>query len=705
MQVASDETVLGDFEDARFAHFPVVTRFFRKDEEFYVNTEGPDGRTADFRVPYVFGVEPLQQILVELPGGRLQALGIAWDTQRGQWFDLYPDERFEPGDPLHWTGRLQRWNTMCAECHSTQLRRGYDVEGGVYQTSWAEIDVGCQACHGPGEAHVRWAEALAGAAAPEAADDGLVVHFDAADARGEIETCAPCHSRRHRIRSEERPGRPLLDGYVPATLREGLYHADGQIDGEVYVYGSFAQSRMYQRGVRCTDCHDPHDLTLREEGNALCTRCHQQQPDPRFPTLARKTYDGPAHHFHPAGSEAARCVACHMPARTYMEVDPRRDHSFRVPRPDLSVTLGTPNACTGCHADRSPQWAADAVADWYGPERQRSPHYGEAIAAGRRGAPEAGRALVALAGDAEQPAIVRATALELLPGYGRAALEAALAATRDDDPLLRATAVAGLEAVPPQLRLALAAPLLEDPVRAVRIQAARVLASLPASEFEPTQRRALGAALAEYRDAQSAQPDTPEAHLNLAVIEADRGRGEQAEQSYRTAIRLDPDFFPARANLAMLYNAMGRNEEAERELREAVARSPGQAELHYSLGLLLAEEHRFEEAAASLARAAEQMPGRARVHYNLALALQQLGRGPEGEAALRKARRLEPLDAGIVQALAILYFQQGRWEEALLHARALIELVPDSTQARQLLRQIEAKLESQQRARGAQIVP
>ena len=315
MQVASDETVLGDFDDARFAHFPVVTRFFRRDADFWVETEGADGETAEFPVRYTFGVEPLQQYLIELPGGRLQALSVAWDSGRGRWFDLYPDDRFEPGDPLHWTGRLQRWNTMCAECHSTDLRRGYDVENDVYRTTWAEIDVGCQACHGPAEAHVRWAEAYPGVAAAAPANTGLEVHFDAAEARREIEVCAPCHSRRHRIRDEERAGRPLLDSYVPATLREGLYHPDGQIDAEVYVYGSFVQSRMYQRGVRCSDCHDPHGLTLREEGNALCTGCHQTAPDPRFPTLTRKRYDAPAHHFHLEDSEGARCVACHMPAR------------------------------------------------------------------------------------------------------------------------------------------------------------------------------------------------------------------------------------------------------------------------------------------------------------------------------------------------------------------------------------------------------
>ena len=156
-----------------------------------------------------------------------------------------------------------------------------------------------------------------------------------------------------------RIGGPFLDDYEPDLLLPGLYYADGQIDGEVYVYGSFTQSRMYRHGVRCSDCHDPHTLKLRATGNALCVRCHSPDGNPRFPSLQKKVYDAPEHHFHPPGSPGAACVACHMPARTYMQLDRRRDHSLRIPRPDLTLEIGTPNACTGCHQDRDARWAAD----------------------------------------------------------------------------------------------------------------------------------------------------------------------------------------------------------------------------------------------------------------------------------------------------------------------------------------------------------
>jgi hypothetical protein len=361
MDIANARTVLGDFDDARSEHRGVATTFRRDGERFLVRTEGPQGQLEEYEITHTFGVEPLQQYLVPFPGGRMQALGIAWDTRPiedgGQrWFHLYPHEEIGPDDPLHWTGVQLRWNYMCAECHSTHLQRGYDVAHDTYQTTWSEIDVSCEACHGPGSAPVAWVEAAA------RGDPRLDVRLGDRD-RGrwildpntgiaqrsvkrarptQVEACARCHSRRTTITSDYPYGRPLLDTHIPALLEEGLYHADGQILDEVYVWGSFVQSRMYAAGVTCSDCHDPHSLDTRNRGgNATCASCHSP---------AR--FDTPEHHHHERASTGASCVACHMPARTYMGVDARRDHSMRIPRPDPSVALGTPNVCNGCHPDR-----------------------------------------------------------------------------------------------------------------------------------------------------------------------------------------------------------------------------------------------------------------------------------------------------------------------------------------------------------------
>jgi len=692
MQPATEATVSGNFDQADFTHFGVTSRFFRDGERFMVNTEGPDGAQHDYPIKYTFGVEPLQQYLVEFPGGRLQALSIAWDTraaeQGGQrWFHLYPNERIKPGDPLHWTGSYQNWNGMCAECHSTNLQKRYDPASDSYQTHWSEVNVGCQACHGPGASHVNLASVSQGA---KMYYSGLPISYKTADPAYEIDQCARCHSRRREVSPDNHIGQPLLDSYMPALLEPELYFPDGQIQDEVYVYGSFLQSRMYQAGVRCTDCHNPHTAKLKVEGNAICTQCHSPSANPRFPTLQAKLYDDPKHHFHPSDTSGAQCVNCHMPARTYMVVDPRRDHSFRIPRPDLSARLDTPNACTGCHADQNNAWAVQQLQEWYG-ENQREPHYGELIAAGRSGAMDNLTALTAFTGDEQQAAIVRATVLALLPLHDPAQLQTLQSAAKASEPLLRYAAIRGLSVLPPQTRFEHIVALLGDPLRAIRTEAARALNASPPSLFNEPQRAAFETALSEYRAAQEALTDImPSAHLNLAVLDAERNRVAEAEKHYQAALALDQDFLPARFNLASLYNAAGRNKEAEQVLREGLARASDEGELYYSLGLLLAEEQRFESAVEVLGTAARLLSDRLRVHYNHGLALQHLGRAREAEQALQKAYGLDRNHPEVLQALVILHAQQQRWEQAYPYAEQLAMLYPNAPRVQQMLKEIKA---------------
>ena len=394
MQVADEKSVLGNFADAKFAYAGTTSTFYRREGKFWVRTDGPDGKLADFEIKYAFGVRPLQQYLIELPGGRMQALGIAWDSrpkaQGGQrWFHLYPGQNIKAGDPLHWTGVGQNWNFQCAECHSTDLKKAYDAATNTFRTRWAEIDVACEACHGPGSKHVAWAKE--GDAKARAGDKGLALALDerkgvqwvpvvaAGNAQRskprltarEVETCARCHGRAGRISDDYVHGGPLLDSHRLALLDEGLYWNDGQMRDEVYNWGSFVQSRMYAQGVTCSDCHDPHSLKLREPGNGVCAQCH-----------APAKYDAPAHTHHTAGTTGAACAACHMPTTTYMVVDPRHDHSLRIPRPDLSVKLGVPNACNNCHAKQKPQWAADAIVKWTGKTPAGYQRFAEALHAG-----------------------------------------------------------------------------------------------------------------------------------------------------------------------------------------------------------------------------------------------------------------------------------------------------------------------------------
>ncbi len=672
MDIATPETVLGNFDDQEFTHQRsgpdgfrgITSKMSRRGDEFFATTDNAAGELQEFTVKYVFGVRPLQQYLVEFPDGRVQCLPIAWDTQRERWFHLYPDEDIPAGDQLHWTGPLQNWNYMCAECHSTDLQKNYDLKTNSYHTTFSEIDVSCETCHGPGSLHVKLAESR-GVFWDRRIGYGLP-RLNSDDPRVEVETCAPCHSRRRIVYPGYQPGEKFLDYYMPQLLDNNLYYADGQILEEDYVYGSFIQSRMHREKVRCSDCHDPHTARVKFDDNRLCCQCH-----------VAATYDTVGHHHHPDSSKPGTlCVECHMPETTYMVVDPRRDHSLRIPRPDLTLALGIPNACTGCHHDESkeetPQWAEDQVRKWYGP-LEGPPHFAHAIAAGREGRPEGQQQLEAVIRRKDLSAAVRASAILLLGRYpSHAGHTAIVRGLEDPEALVRAASVRAMELQPTELLHQHVTPLLRDPIRVVRVEAARILTRVPANRLGPKNREAMDAALAEYLTGQESMSDQAAAHLNMAVVKTNLGQIEDAERQYQTAVRLDPQFFPARANLAMLYNQQGKNAEAEEQLRRLIELQPEMADAHYSLGLLLAEdESRLAETADALARAAELAPTDARIHYNHGLALQRLQRPDEAEQSLKRAYELMPAVPDYLHALTILYVQQERWSRALKCAEEL----------------------------------
>ncbi|MGH7906998.1 MAG: tetratricopeptide repeat protein, partial [Candidatus Binataceae bacterium] len=653
---------------------------------FMVRTDGPDGTLHEYQIKYTFGVSPLQQYLIAFSGGRLQAFGVAWDSRPhaagGQrWFALYPGPKSR-SDQRRWTAIDQTWNYMCADCHSTNVRKNYDPQTRAYATTYAEIDVGCEACHGPGSAHVAWAKHSPGYR-QRGSDHGLTIALD--DRAGiswgidpvngevrrnkpltnhrEIEMCARCHSRRAQIHEDYVHGQPLGDDYRVALLKQGLYFSDGQIDGEVYEYGSFIQSRMYHEGVTCSDCHDPHSAGLRAAGNNLCTRCH-----------LRDRYDSPRHYHHPAGSSGSRCVACHMPARTYMLIDRRRDHSIRIPRPDLSIALGTPNACNNCHADKTPLWAADYVAKWYGRTPIGFQRFGPALQAGRLGAPGAQRALAELAANPEQPAIARATALAALSdldGVNRGLLRKA---AKDESPLVRRAIAQTLAKADPEADPAAMSRLLEDPVRVVRIEAAESLAGAPSGALPASVAGALDRASAQYLAAQQFNADRPEAHFNLGIFFAKRANIARARSELADALSIDPSFSPAAVNLADLFRQTGRDDRAEAVLREAMRHAPDDASLPYALGLLEIRQKHRARALDLLAAAAHLAPSNPRYAYVYAIALNDTGDTNAAIDTLERSLRLNPYHRDSLAALVSLCDRAGDHAKALKYAQLLNEL-------------------------------
>ena len=675
MDSATSETVLGDFDDARIEHDGLTSRMFRDGDRFMVHTEGPTGKMEDFEVKYVFGVTPLQQYMVEFDRtdemqpnevARLQVLRISWDTENKRWFYLRPPDvadKLQPDDPLHWTGIAQRWQTMCADCHSTNLKRNFDPTTGRYRTTFSEIDVSCEACHGPGSLHIELANTKS-LFWDRNYKYGLA-RLKGTDTEPQLQTCAPCHSRRGVLNDSFHAGDFYSDHYNLETLGRDTYHVDGQIKDEVYVYGSFIQSKMYHKGIRCTDCHDPHTLQLKFPGNETCTSCHQHPAG---------KYDVPSHHHHKPGTPGASCVSCHMPETTYMEVDPRRDHSLRVPRPDLSVSLGVPNACSRCHiTDQLPKldeetrdkfaeqeyadwigaagggnesiadairttdkWCDEACEQWYGDKRLKPYHFAEPLAAFRAGKPDSIDDLVDMIQRPYDtvPAIAKATALRELAESGIAAvipLAKSVVEDADEEELVRAAAVnLFMTTTPTRTGLSMArktlVPLLDDSSRLIRIEAARVLvASGIYRELGSSEQLRVDQAMKEVRDSLMVASDRAGAHMGWAMLCEQQGRFDEAIAAYETAMRVEPSMTGPRTNLAATLERVAQ----ETRSRQAPAY------------LARAKQLRSEELPL-LARDAALAPDNADIQYRYGLALYLAGQNTEALKQLETAVELAP---------------------------------------------------------------
>ncbi|MCB1699520.1 MAG: tetratricopeptide repeat protein [Halioglobus sp.] len=698
MQLPTADTVLGDFNDATFTYNGTTTRFFREGDEFKVRTDGEDGKLADFTVKYVFGVYPLQQYLLPLSRGRLQALSIAWDArpaaEGGQrWYHLYPDDVIDFKDPLHWTGPYQNWNSRCAECHSTDLEKNYNAADHSFATTFEEINVGCEACHGPGEKHLELAAAnkLKGAANggfPTALaqrgewawteGEAIARRSTPLDSRAQVDSCGRCHSRRGTL-GEYHYGADLLATHRVALPQPPLYHYDGQVLDEDYVYGSFLQSKMHQQGVVCSNCHEPHSLALRAPGNEVCAQCHQPQ-----------SYDTPEHHHHPAQSSGALCANCHMPETTYMGVDPRRDHSMRIPRPDLSVVMGTPNACNSCHADKNAEWSVNSLRDWGVQFRDTGTHFARAFQRFDLGDRSVLPTLAALANDPSAAPIWRATAMEAVAqSGGREAIQTVTGVLYDDDPILRASAVRSLGFLPLNQRYQLLQSLMDDEVATVRMEVAQSLAGVPLDQVTPAQAAELESLYKWYLDILTLHAEMPETQLQLGVFYLERGELQSAEAAYREALRLNPQLVPAYLNLADLLRGQNRDGEARELMLKVLEFAPDNGPTLHSLGLLETRSGTPDKALDYLRRAAELETDGSRHRFVYAIALHDLGQPKQAIAQLQILLRQLPRSEDVLLALTNYSAELGLREQARRYAQTLVGISPGNQSYQQLLQQLK----------------
>jgi predicted CXXCH cytochrome family protein len=700
MQEANIKTVLGDFNNATFKYNNVESTFFRRDDSFMVRTDGPDGKLTEYPIAYTFGISPLQQYLIAFPGGRYQVLSIAWDsrpqTEGGQhWFHLYPKEKIAHTDQLHWTGRYQNWNMECADCHSTHVKKGYDSITDSYKTTFKEVNVACESCHGPASRHIKWAQHDDQSSYSDVtkglgvvlksdrqetwafSDNSGIAHRKQPASDALMNTCWTCHSRRSTLVEGSLPGLSLEDSHHPALLTQPNYYADGQQRDEDYTWGSFRQSKMFQQGVTCMDCHEPHSLKLRAEGNALCIRCHKAEK-----------FDTQKHHFHKEQSKGADCMDCHAPEQNYMGNDGRHDHSFRLPRPDLSELLGSPNACIQCHTKQNNKWAASSLDKWLGKSWRQRPHYGTTLQAGESEGIKALPELIELAQNQSSSALVRATAVNLLkPLMSPDLLLFAREQLKDKDPSVRIAGLGLIESIDPINRVLMASPLLIDSVRGVRIEAARILTDLPDDQITSNHIESRRSAMKEYLNYLDLNADWPVENVNLGNLYSRQHNFELAIAAFERALKLDPRFVRAYVNLADVYRQLHRDNEGEQQLRNGLSLSPMSADLHHALGLLLVRRGDKNSALKELAEAANLSPENIRYAYIYAIGLHSTGKLSEALAVLKPiAEKTNDID--ILSALISMNREVDNNKAALVYAIKLAEILPNNMEIKQLIREL-----------------
>jgi len=697
MQLASPEYVKGDFSEVLLNFHNIKTRLYKKGEQFFVDTLNGEGKPETFLIKYTFGFDPLQQYLIELDGGHIQALNVAWDSRSkeegGQrWFHLRPDEKITAEHPFYWTRYFQNWNGRCADCHSTNVQKNYDQEKNTFKTTWSEINVACESCHGPGATHIdfvknkKYSPLKTGFEARKPKLTWVIEKGHAtAKPKGEknhqeINTCGACHSLRTQLiekshsKSSQDAVAKKIDFHDANFLQlpvSPVYFADGQIREEAFVMGSFMQSKMYDKGVTCGNCHNPHSNEVLIEGNGLCTQCHDT-----------RVFDTKKHHHHPEASAGAQCVNCHMPARTYMQVDDRRDHSFKIPRPDLSRDLDVPNVCTGCHQDKGDDWSVEKLRSWGVSATQQHWAY-DLAGAGGGNASHVARVYQAMS-DHNLAALTKASLLSsLAPSPSKASIQIAIQSLQSDDPILRRSAVTILEGAPPHLRWQLLSLYLDDPSRSVRHEVARVSAPLY-GQLPPKDQSLLKALLMEYRSSLEVAADSPGAQLNLAQLNAQTGKPKLAEQALKRALVIEPSFVPALINLADYYRQQGFDQKAEPLLKRALGVAPKDAGVHHSYGLYLIRQKRHIEALPFLRSAVQLENTTPRYAYVYAIALDSVGNTKEAVVVLDRSNARWPMQYDTMILLLSYLEKSGSVERVRSILAELKKLAPNSPDVKHL---------------------
>jgi len=637
MAIADKNSVLANFNNVDVKHYGQKAHFYIKDERYHVKISYDDN-VNNYQVKYTFGHYPLQQYLVETQKGKLQVLPFAWDarpkSEGGQrWYHNYSHEEIRPEDRLHWRQPLQNWNGMCADCHSDGLKRNYDIDKNQFSTTFDNINVGCLSCHGDMSKHANTnkrniAKDITAAKHPtgrwlRGLGEKTATWQGAKRDNSFMDNCFACHALRAPLADGIKPNTPFLQQFMPQLPTAPNYHIDGQIKEEVYVYGSFLQSKMYAKGVNCIDCHDKHTMKLKIEGNGLCLQCH-----------GGEVYNVKSHHQHQESSTGAQCANCHMPTNRYMGVDDRRDHSFKIPRPDLSIQFKTPNACTKCHDNKTNQWASDNLEKWRGKPKAllKSKQFLMALNSGQAINLEDHLSIIA---DTQLDIISRASALQMLNFTTQMiTIEILKPYLTHEDDLLRLSAASTALLLTPADRVVHLSPLLTDKYKAVRVAAAR---SLVTSKIASQYQQAFNKALTELLASNELTSWRGEGRANQGLLALETNQVSKAEQAFLGAITVEPYFDTGYINLADLYRTQQRSGEVASVLVKGMKNLPKSGALKYAYALHLVRTQQHSKALIFFEKAMLVEPSAAQYSYAYILSLDGQG---ETVKALNKLQKM-----------------------------------------------------------------
>ncbi|MDQ9093179.1 multiheme c-type cytochrome [Pseudoalteromonas haloplanktis] len=702
METATLQNVLGNFDNQTLDYQGQQARFYTDNEKLMITMPDLDGKLTNYPVLYTFGYQPLQQYMFDMGKGKIQLFPFAWDSrtkqQGGQrWFVLHPEQKKH--DLFHWSQMGQNWNHMCADCHSTDFKKQFNLKTNEFNSTFSAMNVSCNACHGDTKQHVSWANGDTNIKDKGFTiditkktplfirqPDGSMKSAQPLKDSQQVQVCATCHARRSQLVDRTEPHN-FLKEFQPSLITPELYHVDGQVWDEDYVWGSFEQSKMFAAGVTCSNCHNPHSGKLKLPANQTCTQCHTSE-----------VFDTPKHHGHKVDTTGSQCVDCHMPATTYMQVDARRDHSFRVPRPDLTLKTQAPNACNSCHQNKTPQWAVKNIKAWHPDSKHMgSEHFSLAFHAADNRLPNNSAMLTKIAQSKEFPDIIRASALSrLAASTDNNAIVAIVRAVKENEILKRQAAITAAMPYEISQRWRMINTLLDDEHLAIRSEAARALAAMLVEPFpaglNETDTQRLNNGLNEYKQIQAYQAERGFSHTNLGNLALEINKPEQAKEHYLTAIRVENIFIPSYVNLADLYRTQGDEKAAKNILQQGLKINPEAADLHYSLAMSYIRTKDKNTALPHLAKAASFATNNANYSYTYALLLQDMGQMEHALTALQKAFQLAPNNPDVSYSLMQLFVKQKNYQQAYRFAKHLEGLVPGNPQIQKMVKQIETMM-------------